>query len=135
MLKIKCIDHLVLRTADQMRLVDFYTKVLSCQVELDRSGELGLIQLRAGASMIDIIAVDSKLGELGGPPPKSLGNNMDHFCLEIDTIAEDDLAEYLRLHNVTFGEFADRYGAQGWGRSVYIKDPDGNEVELKLGSA
>jgi catechol 2,3-dioxygenase-like lactoylglutathione lyase family enzyme len=125
------LDHIVLRAKNAVTMIDFYTNILGCAVERDMSAELGLTQLRAGRSLIDIVSVDSTLGRKGGPAPDSTGNNLDHFCLQIEKIDEAILIEFLIARNVTVGDFERRYGADGYGRSVYIRDPEGNIIELK----
>jgi len=57
---------------------------------------------------------------------------MDHLCLQVEKIEESELKAYLLSNKVEVEEFADRYGAEGFGRSLYITDPDGNVVELKF---
>lgn len=132
MIKVRAIDHIVLRTEQAEALVDFYSEVLGCEVERRLSDAFGLVQLRAGASLIDIVPVDSELGRLGGGAPDPERRNLDHFCLQIEDVAENELREWLETHGVEAGPFERRYGAEGFGRSVYVKDPDGNTVELKL---
>lgn len=112
-------------------MIDFYKNVLGCAVERDMSAEFGLTQLRAGRSLIDIVSVDSILGRKGGPAPESTGNNLDHFCLQIEKIDEAVLTAFLVKQNVAVSDFERRYGAEGYGRSIYIKDPEENVVELK----
>ena len=128
------IDHVVLRTANLDAMVDFYCRVLGCRIERELPEPDGMVQLRAGRSLIDIVAADGTIGRRGGPPPRPKGNNMDHLCLQIEAIEPDALVEYLAGAGVAVGEFADRYGANGYGRSVYIEDPDSNVVELKIDS-
>ena len=132
MISILGIDHLVIRAKNAAVMISFYTDILGCTVERDMSTEFGLTQLRAGHSLIDIVSVDSVLGRKGGPAPKSMGNNLDHFCLQIEKIDETVLTEFLVAQNVTVSDFERRYGAAGFGRSVYITDPEGNIVELKV---
>jgi|GEM_PF-356734 len=131
MIEVAGIDHLVLRTNQVDRMLDFYTRVLGCRIERQSSAETGLTQLRAGFSLVDIVDVDGRLGRLGGAAPTSQGNNLDHFCLQIKAIPEQEIVSYLRECGIEVGDFTDRYGAQGLGRSVYIQDPDGNTVELR----
>lgn len=131
MIDVAGIDHLVLRTSQVDRMLDFYTRVLGCQIERQSSAETGLTQLRAGLSLIDIVDVAGRLGRLGGPAPTPQGNNLDHFCLQIKAIPEEELISYLRGCGIEAGDFTERYGAQGLGRSIYIRDPDGNTVELR----
>ena len=129
--EIAAIDHLVLRTENMDAMVDFYSGVLGCAVERDVRAEFGLLQLRAGSGLIDLVDVDSKLGAMGGGPPSSAGNNLDHFCLQVDVMCEQDILRHLEQHGIEHEGFAKRYGAQGFGNSVYLKDPDGNTVELR----
>jgi catechol 2,3-dioxygenase-like lactoylglutathione lyase family enzyme len=125
------IDHIVIRAKNAALMIDFYKNVLGCAVERDMSAEFGLTQLRAGRSLIDIVSVDSILGRKGGPAPESTGNNLDHFCLQIEKIDEAVLTAFLVKQNVAVSDFERRYGAEGYGRSIYIKDPEENVVELK----
>ena len=131
MIKILGIDHVVLRTTRLDDMLGFYCDVLNCEIERELP-ELGLVQLRAGSALIDLVPFDSELGKAGGAPPRQDGRNMDHLCRCIESMPESELAEYLRSQGVDVPQFADRYGAQGHGRSVYINDPEGNVVELKF---
>lgn len=130
MIEVKAIDHIVLRTSNREAMLYFYQQVLGCPVERELP-DLGLTQLRAGESIIDLVLVDSELGKLGGKPPQQDGRNLDHFCLQIAAFNEQELVDYLTQHDIAVTEFAERYGAQGFGRSAYIEDPEGNVVELK----
>ncbi len=131
MIKISSIDHIVLRTAHTETMVRFYEDILHCQLERVLE-DLGLFQLRAGNTLIDIVAADSPLGKKGGEPPTTQGNNMDHFCLRIESVDEQNLINYLHHHHVNYSPFENRYGAEGFGRSIYINDPDKNTIELKF---
>lgn len=129
MINIKNIDHLVLRTSRPNQLIAFYTKVLNCPVE--RELEIGLIQLRAGSCLIDIIPVDSQLEHEVGESLKPTNKNLDHFCLRVEPFNIEEIYQFLDNHQVEYQKVATRYGAEGNGPSIYIKDPDGNTVELK----
>lgn len=131
MFEIAGIDHIVLRTTKLTEMLRFYCDVLGCRVERETSEDLGLTQLRAGNALIDIVTVDSKLGRMGGPAPSAEGNNLDHFCLQLKPIAESEIKQHLQDHGIAAGEFDERYGAQGFGQSIYIQDPEGNTVELR----
>jgi glyoxylase I family protein len=124
------LDHVVLRVRDPEAMVAFYCDVLGCSVER-RQDEIGLIQLRAGRSLIDLVGVDGKLGRMGGAAPGVEGRNMDHLCLRADPFDRDAILAHLRAHDVRIGEFGSRYGAEGEGPSQYLFDPEGNLVELK----
>jgi glyoxylase I family protein len=131
MIKPVAIDHIVLRSARYRELIDFYCDVLGCTLERETAAEFGLTQLRAGNSLIDIVDVNGELGRKGGAAPGQSGNNLDHFCLQIEAFDEAKLIDYLRSKGVKCGEFHARYGAGGMGRSLYISDLDGNTVELR----
>jgi catechol 2,3-dioxygenase-like lactoylglutathione lyase family enzyme len=131
MFEVAGIDHIVLRTTKLRAMLEFYTGVLGCKVERETSPKTGLTQLRAGNALIDLVVVDSELGKLGGPAPTQTGNNVDHFCLQLKPILEEEIKVHLESKGVEAGEFDVRYGAQGFGKSVYIKDPEGNVVELR----
>jgi glyoxylase I family protein len=121
--RIAAIDHVVLRVADLDRAIAFYEKVLGCHIErtLDKPK---LVQLRAGGSLIDLVPA--------GPQPATAGaGNMDHFALRLEAFDAAALAAHLRRQGVAVGEVHERYGAEGYGPSLYISDPDGNTVELK----
>jgi catechol 2,3-dioxygenase-like lactoylglutathione lyase family enzyme len=131
MIEIYGLDHVVLRTTRMAEMQYFYCNVLGCRVERELPPEFGLVQLRAGAALIDLVAVDSVLGRVGGGPPTRGENNMDHFCLQINPLPEAEIIRHLASHGIAAGPFEQRYGAQGFGNSVYLQDPEGNTVELR----
>ena len=130
MFAIRNIDHLVLRTADVARMVRFYVDVLGCTVEKEQPA-FGLTQLRAGSSLIDLVSLDGPIGRAGGAGPGTEGRNLDHFCLRIDPFDSTSIFEHLNIHHIDASPVERRYGAEGPGPSIYVKDPDGNTVELK----
>ena len=130
MIQIREIDHLVLRVTDLDRMLQFYCDVLGCTVER-RKDSIGLIQLRAGNSLIDLVPVDGQLGKAGGAPPGKEGRNLDHFCLRVEPFNETSIRHHLEANGLQAGELASRYGAEGEGPSIYLSDPEGNVVELK----
>jgi glyoxylase I family protein len=127
---IKAIDHLVIRARNLDRMIEFYREVLGCTVE-KRVDAIGLVHLRAGRSLIDLISVEGKLGLMGGAPPGIEGHNMDHFCLWIEPFNIDEIRNHLQEHGIDAGELHTNFGAEGDGPSIYIKDPEGNVIELK----
>jgi len=130
MIRIGEIDHVVLRATDMDAMLHFYCEVLGCHVER-RQDEIGLVQLRAGASLIDLVSVDGRIGRQGGAAPGLEGHNMDHFCLRVEDYDEATILAHLRAHAVRMGDLGMRYGAKGEGPSIYVYDPQGNLVELK----
>lgn len=130
MLRIRNMDHVVLRVADLEASMRFYRDVLNCPVEKIQD-QLGLYQLRAGSALIDLVPLSGPLGQRGGAGPGQEGRNMDHFCLRVDPFDADAIGAHLRSHGIEPGPVSSRYGAEGQGPSIYITDPDGNVVELK----
>ncbi|WP_345877417.1 VOC family protein [Shewanella algae] len=114
------IDHLVLICSSLETSQAFYTQVLGARPE--RLDSPSLLQLRFGSALIDLV-------------PRSdqpLGLNMAHFCLNIAAKDEASVLQHLEQHGVHHEGFSEKYGARGYSRSIYIYDPDGNQVELKL---
>ena len=124
------IDHVVLRVRDIERALAFYRDVLGCREER-RVDDIGLVQLRAGRALIDLVDVASPLGREGGAAPAKEGRNVDHVALRIAVFDEARLVDHLTAHGIAPGEVERRYGAEGDGPSMYIEDPDGNVIELK----
>ncbi len=129
-MRIRDIDHVVLRVTDLTAMLRFYCGVLGCTVERRRD-DIGLVQLRAGRSLVDLVPVEGKLGRAGGAPPGAEGRNLDHFCFRVEPFDEAAIRQRLAEAGVEAGASAMRYGADGEGPSIYVRDPDGNTVELK----
>ena len=130
MFAIRAIDHIVLRVRDLDAMIGFYRRVLGCEVAR-RQDEIGLVQLRAGSALIDLVPVDGKLGRMGGAAPGPEGRNLDHVCFRIDPFDGAAVLAHLQACGVQAGPIESRYGAEGEGPSVYLQDPEGNTVELK----
>lgn len=127
---IREIDHIVLRVIHLDETIRFYCDVLGCSIER-RQDELGLVQLRAGASLVDLVPVDGKLGKAGGAAPGREGRNVDHFCFRVEPFDEASIRAHLAAHGVQAGAVEPRYGAEGEGPSIYLQDPENNTIELK----
>lgn len=124
------IDHVVLRVVDLPRMLAFYHDVLGCTDERVQDA-IGLHQLRAGASLIDLVTIDGLLGARGGAAPGAEGRNLDHFAIAIAPFDGPALHAHLTAHGVAIIEEGPRYGAEGEGPSIYVRDPEGNVIELK----
>lgn len=115
------IDHLVVIAADVERSLAFYIGQLGlAPVRVDewRDGEVFFPSVRLNPwTIIDILA---------GTPG---GKNVDHFCLTIEPIDLVALAESGEFDVV--GGPSELFGAQGQGQGLYVRDPDGNVVELR----
>ncbi len=124
------IDHLVIRVNDLENMIAFYRDVLGCKLERG-PGEGGLAQLRAGHSLIDLVDASGPLGRQGGDQPDHAAPNMDHVCFQLQPCDADAIKGHLERHGIEDGNVAPRYGATGVGPSMYLRDPEGNTVELK----
>jgi catechol 2,3-dioxygenase-like lactoylglutathione lyase family enzyme len=129
MIRLAAIDHVVFRVADLERSLRFYTEVLGASLEKVQEG-IGLWQLRAGDSLIDLVPVEGRLGRMGGAPAGPEGRNVDHVCFRVLPWDEAAILAHLARHGIQ-AEVAQRYGAEGDGPSLYLTDPDGNGLELK----
>ena len=115
------IDHLVLNVADVERSVAWYVERLGFEplrLEEWRRGEV----LFASVRLTDTFIIDLFANERSG-------DNVDHLCLVVDPTDLDALAASDDF-DVVSGP-SEVFGAQGMGRSVYVRDPDGNVVELR----
>ena len=126
---IQAIDHVVLRVVDLDAMARFYIDVLGARWE-KKQAQVGLYQLRVGASLIDLVPVDEKLGARGGAAPGMEGRNVDHVCYRVLPWDGEAILAELKEHGIE-GAIVSRYGAEGEGPSIYLTDPEGNELELK----
>ena len=129
MINIRDIDHVVLRVRDLDTVARFYTDVLGARWE-KRQEAIGLYQLRVGTSLIDLVPVDGKLGRMGGAAPGAEGRNVDHICFRVLPWDGEAILAELKGHGIE-AEIVSRYGADGDGPSIYLADPEGNNLELK----
>jgi glyoxylase I family protein len=127
--ELEAIDHVVLLVRDMAEAQAFYQQVLGCSVDRELP-EYGMLQLRAGASLIDLVDIGSRQGEWGRPEVEG-GRNMDHVCISTGPCEEQAMRAHLARHGVNIVEEGIRYGAKGDGMSFYICDPSGNQIELK----
>ena len=124
------IDHVVIRARDTALMERFYVEVLGCTVER-RQDAIGLVQLRAGAQLIDLVDVAGRLGRMGGAAPGPDGHNMDHLCLRVIDFDVETVRAHLKAHDVEIGDVGERYGSTGEAMSLYLSDPEGNGLELR----
>jgi catechol-2,3-dioxygenase len=111
-------------------MLNFYCDILGACLKKENA-EMGLYHLAIGSSMIDLVPVDGKLGLQGGAPPGREGHNVDHIAIKIFPFDGEKIRKYLISQGVNSEEPVIRYGANGKGPSIYIKDPEGNGIELK----
>lgn len=117
---VKSLDHVVVLCRDIERSLRFYRDILGCELVRQLDTPV-LYQLQAGDAMIDLKPCSEELAT----------RNMDHFCIRITPFEPEVLLTYLGRNGVPYGKVEQRFGATGFGNSVYIEDPDGNCIELK----
>jgi catechol 2,3-dioxygenase-like lactoylglutathione lyase family enzyme len=114
-------DHVVLVSPDPERLLAWYADELGLAAERAdewRAGTVPFVSLRVGPTFfVDITAGDRS------------GVNVDHLAVVVEDVDLDELARSGRF-DVEMGP-ADLFGARGVGRGLYVRDPDGNRVELR----
>ena len=115
------LDHLVLRVKDLAVSIDFYGTVLGASIERELEVPR-IVQLRIGESLLDLVP---------GRKAREKGANLDHFAVRVASFDPAALRRRLARYAIEPGEVKERYGAEGYGPSIYFADPDGNMVELK----
>jgi glyoxylase I family protein len=128
--ELKGIDHVVIRVRQLGPMLHFYCDILGA-VLTKQNPEIGLYHLAVGSSLIDLIPSDGKLGIKGGRPPSKQGHNVDHIAIKITSFDEKKIRTYLVKHGIKLDAAVNRFGAEGDGPSIYIKDPENNGIELK----
>jgi catechol 2,3-dioxygenase-like lactoylglutathione lyase family enzyme len=127
--RLEGLDHVVLLVDDTDRARRFYCDVVGCSVDRELP-QYGMLQLRAGVSLIDLVDTSGENGAWAKPPVEG-GRNMDHVCLATTGFDLEKMRAHLAAHGIAIAEEGIRYGAAGEGYSVYFNDPFGNQIELK----
>ena len=117
------IDHIVLVCADVEASLRWWQQTFGVEterVDLWRAGEVPFPSIRLSpTALVDLV---------GGA---RTGENMDHVAIAVDLPGER-LAAFAQEHALdVVGAPADLFGAQGRGRGIYVRDPDGNTVEIR----
>ncbi|MFI0743132.1 VOC family protein [Streptomyces sp. NPDC021100] len=114
-------DHLVLNVTDVERSLAFYTGPLGLEpVRVDewRAGKVPFPSVRVSAgTIIDLFQRDR--GE----------TNVDHFCLVVEPLDWQQVID-AGTFDVVSGP-SNNFGARGQAESLYVRDPDGNTIELR----
>ncbi|HET6330536.1 MAG TPA: VOC family protein [Holophagaceae bacterium] len=124
------LDHVVFRVRDLARMEAFYRDALGCGV-IRRREDLGLVHIRVGSSLVDLISIDGELGREGGAAPGAEGHNVAHLCLRVEPFDPAAIQARMRALGIQASEATSNFGAEGDGLSLYLTDPEGNTLELK----
>ena len=126
------LDHIVLRCKNMNETLKFYLDILGATPEWLGRFDGTLHHIRVGDSLIDLIAHDCELAFAKGDSVAAL-STLDHFALRADYCA-DEAERWFHDHDVPVVTSGIRFGSDGSGHSIYVKDPEGNTVELKAGT-
>ncbi|HTL99187.1 MAG TPA: VOC family protein [Holophagaceae bacterium] len=130
MFEVLGIDHAVFRVRDLARMEAFYEEALGCEV-VRRREDLGLVHIRVGRALVDLVSVDGLLGRDGGAAPGAEGRNLAHLCLRVEPFEPEAIQARMKALGVETSEATSNFGAEGDGPSLYLTDPEGNTLELK----
>lgn len=131
--QVQGLDHVVLLVDDMAAAQAFYREVVGCTVE-NEMPQYGMAQLRAGAALIDLVDVGSEAGAWARPEVAG-GRNVDHVALDTGDWEEAAMRAHLAAHGIAIEEEGLRGGAKGEDLSFYVRDPAGNQIELKRSRA
>jgi len=130
-LRLEGLDHVVVRCKDLKTMAAFYCDVIGCTLDRWRE-ELGLVHLRAGNAFIDLADAEISRKRRGETGPAEIGApNMDHFCINVADFDPATINAHLVACGLPPTEPVTRYGASGTRLSMYVMDPEGNQVELR----
>jgi catechol-2,3-dioxygenase len=114
------LDHLLLHVNGMGPALDFYTKVIGCEIK-SRLPQYGMADLTGGVSLVDVACEEGAWARTAGT-----GDNVNHFAVRLGKAAEADVRAHLAAHQAPIEEERD----EGADCSLYIRDPSGNYVEL-----
>ncbi|MBI3329554.1 MAG: VOC family protein [Nitrospinae bacterium] len=132
MFKISAMDHIVLNVEDIDRSLNFFTQVLGLEterVEQFHKKEVPFPSVRVSPeTVIDLFPMKPGEALARGPGLQ----NLNHFTMVVEAADFEAFQKHLGEHGVTIEEGPGRrWGARGYGMSVYFKDPDGNRIEVR----
>ncbi len=119
------LDHVVLRTTDLEKMIAFYERLGAVVVR--RMEQMEMVQLRFGSSMLDLVASKDPVGADG----EAESRNLDHFAVRISPYDEAAILAFCEKHGIEAQPMKKLLGADGFGPAVYLRDPEGNRVEVK----
>lgn len=123
------LDHVGVKVTDLERAISFYTGLFGFPVAERRRFENGVdaAGLKIGQSLMFLLFRPEYRAHNPEDPA-----GIDHFCLTFEPPEWEAIIAKVREKGIpTVGEIMERGGATGFGPSLYIVDPDGNQIEVK----
>jgi len=133
-IRVTDLDHIVLNVGNIERSLEFYTGVLGLRperLEDFRSGAVGFPSVRINErTIIDLFPAEETPS--AQRQPGKVNGNLNHFCLVVSQDDFSGVVGYLTQREIAIREGpVSRWGARGRATSVYLLDPDGNELEIR----
>jgi len=124
----KGFDHIALVTKKLAAMKAFYVEGLGLTVEHEGKAKAGysVVSLRAGESLIDLF----EASPINPAPTANLSE--EHFCLSATGSSIYDVIATLKRKGLDPTQAEVNSGAKGKGLSTFVRDPDGNKVEIKV---
>ena len=124
----KGVDHIALVTKKLSAMKSFYTEGLGLTLEQEGKAKAGYntVTLRAGESLIDLF----EASPTNPAPPANLSE--EHICLSATGSSIYDVIATLKRRGLEPTQAEVNSGAKGKGLSIFVRDPDGNKVEIKV---
>lgn len=122
---ISAIDHLSLTCRRHRATLGFYTGVLGFKIS-NRWPQWGMTEIAAGKAVLVLVNAASKKGAWANSP-RGAGENVHHFAFRLDPFDEPGLRKTLKRARIAIEEEHD----EGRERAIYLRDPEGNLVELR----
>lgn len=118
-------DHILLLIEDMVEAIRFYSVVVGAKLE-SRMPEYGMASLQIGSATLDLVETTSNAGAWARPSVAG-GRNVDHVCIAVSATSETSLRGHLAAHSVQIEE----ENVEEDSLSFYVRDPSGNQIEIK----
>lgn len=131
LVKIREMDHIVLRVRDVEKSLHFYTEVLGLKPERVEQFKAGKVRFPS-VRLNDDTIIDLFPSPDMEPISRNAPRNQDHFCMVIEPTDLNALKHEFQALGIDIQAGpGPRWGAHGDGTSLYVYDPDDNVVELR----
>jgi len=124
----KGFDHIALVTRNLPAMKKFYTEYLGLPIESEGKAKAGynVTTVRAGTALLDLFEASPT------NPAPSANLSEEHFCLQATGSSIYDVIATLKRKGLEPTQAEVNNGALGKGLSTFVRDPDGNKVEIKV---